>query len=98
MRHAFALRRRPTQRRDDASRQAAVWLGDRAEHILTRLSELLAEREKVHGQATAAAIERVALPTQPGCVAVEAAPRGFPDPRAAADDGPSAPEKKFEAG
>ncbi len=61
MRHAFALRRRPTQRRDDASRQAAVWLGDRAEHILTRLSELLAEREKVHGQATAAAIERVAL-------------------------------------
>jgi len=34
-------------------------------HVIVKLwsgvSELLAEREKVHGQATAAAIERVAL-------------------------------------
>jgi len=32
-----------------------------SQHILTRISELLAEREKVHGQATAVAIERAAL-------------------------------------
>src|SRR5437899_12976797 len=38
-------------------------MGRRLQHsdnILQRVSELLAEREKVHGQATAAAIERVA--------------------------------------
>lgn len=36
----------------------------RHQHILDRLNELLAERERIHGQATAEAIERVALTKQ----------------------------------
>lgn len=43
-----------------ANRHNAAALA-RKEHIKTRVSELLAEREQIHGQATAQAIERAGL-------------------------------------